>query len=97
MPMKSSNEELVNHFGLTRLRVKGFGNLRQRLLSLDEVRENILNPIVMVNNTNVEPTKLANFTEQRASLEIKTTEINEWFQISKVIIFSKPVAKSYPQ
>lgn len=92
-----SGEGLVNHFGLVRLRVKGSGNLRLRLLSLDEVQEDVLFPLVMAATTDTEPTLLANFTQQRASLEIKTTTINEIFQISKVVIFAKPVAASYPQ
>lgn len=47
--------------------------------------------------TNREPTVLANFIDQRAQLEGKTTLINETFNISKITIFVKPVATGYPQ
>lgn len=92
-----AGEELINHFGLTRFRVTGSGNLRLRFLSLDEVYEDVLAVLPMSAATDVESTRLANFTQQRAQLEIKTTEINEYFQISKIVIFTKPVATSYPE
>ena len=94
--MPKGNEELVNHFGAVRLRVSGSGNLRLRLLSLDEVKTQTLVPIVMSDPAYIEPTRLSNFTQQRASLEISTTMINEYFLISKIIIFTKPVATSFP-
>jgi hypothetical protein len=96
MAKQSSGEEVVNHYGAVRLRVAGSGNLKLRLLSLDEVRETILVPIVMADPNNIEPTRLSNFTQQRSQLEIKTTAINEIFHCSKVVIFIKPVATSYP-
>jgi len=91
-----TGEELVNHYGLIRLRVKGSGNLRLTLYSFDKLQSNILNPLVMNDLTSIEPTLLSNFTQQRAKLQITTTNSGEVFQISKVIIFIKPVAKSYP-
>lgn len=92
----SSGEGLINHYGLVRMRLRGSGNLLMRLLSLDEVKEFVLAPFVMQVNTDIEPTRLSNFTQQRAQLEIKTTVINETFQISRIVIFSKQVATSYP-
>lgn len=94
---KSANEELINHYGLVRLRVSGSASLRLSLYSLDEINQNVLLPIPIVSKTNIEPTRLSNITEQRTKLEIRTTEINETLQISKVIVYLKPVAKSYPQ
>lgn len=90
------NEESINHYGLVRLRIAGSASLRMRLLSLDEVRQNILTPLTLATPTNIEPTRLSNFTEQRAQLEISTTLIDETFVCSKIIIFTKPVASSYP-
>jgi hypothetical protein len=93
---RSSDEMLVNHFGFTRIRLTGSGLLHQRLQSLGEVREFVMVPLVMASPTDIEPTRLANFTQQRASLEGKTTQINEVFEISKIVVFSKQVATSYP-
>ncbi len=94
---KSVNEEVINHYGAVRLRVKGSANLKLKLFSLDEVKQSTLLPLTLSSTTNVEPNRLSNFTQQRAKLEIRTTEINEIFQISKVIVFVRPVAKSYPE
>lgn len=94
---RSANEEVINHYGAVRLRAKGSASLKLTLYSLDEIKQFSLLPIVIIANNNVEPNRLSNFTQQRAKLEIRTTEINETFQISKAIIFTKPVAKSYPE
>jgi hypothetical protein len=96
MAKKSSGEECVNHYGLVRLRISGAGNFRMRLQSLGEVREYVMVPLVMVDPTDIEPVRLSNFTQQRASLEGKTTAIDEVFEISKIIVFAKQVATSLP-
>lgn len=88
--------ELI-HFNATRLRVTGAGSLQLFLRSLDDVNNTQLASIVMSALTNREPTVLANFIDQRAQLEGKTTLINETFNISKITIFVKPVATGYPQ
>ena len=51
----------------------------------------------MAASTNIEPVSLANFTDQRAQIEFKTTEINETFSISRMVIFVRPTATGYPQ
>jgi len=96
-PKGSGGEETVNHYGLIRLRLNGSGNLRMTLYSLDKVESDVQSPIVMNSLTNVEPTALANFTQQRAKLQIKTTASGETFLISKIIVYLRPVAKSFPQ
>jgi hypothetical protein len=92
-----SNEEIINHYGAVRLRIVGSANLRLTLYSLDEVKVLPLIAVPLQSKTNIEPNRLSNFTQQRAKLELRITEINETFQCSKIIVFVKPVAKSYPQ
>lgn len=94
--MARSAGELIHHFGMIRMRVTGSGNLKMRLLSFDETTSSTLNSFSLSATTNREPTRLANFSEQRAQLEFKTTEINEHFVISKIIIFTKPIAVEFP-
>ncbi len=93
----SSAEEIVNHYGAVRLRVNGSASLQMTLFSLDEVQSNVLLPLTLSSITNIEPNRLSNFTQQRAKLQIKTTGLGETFQISKIIVFAKPVAKSFPE
>lgn len=96
MPKTSSDEEVINHYGSVRLRVYGSGNLMLFLRSFSNTKTSTLLPLIMRTRTNIEPTRLANFTQQKASLEIRTTEINEIFNINKIVVFVRPVAKSYP-
>ena len=96
-PKSSFGEGNINHYGAVRLRVAGSGNLRLRLLSLDEVKTTTLTPLVLSDPNYIEPTRLSNFTQQRSQLEMKTTAINEVFHCSKIILFTKQVATSYPE
>lgn len=91
------SEEVINHYGAVRLRVTGIANLKLKLFSLNEIKQFNLLPLTIQSRTNIEPNRLSNFTQQRAKLEIRTTELDEVFNISKVIIFVRPVAKSYPE
>lgn len=93
----SSYGENINHFNGIRVRVLGNGNLRPTLFSLSDVYEQVLIPLNMEEATNIQRTQLANFIQQRASLELKTTEIDEVFTISRIILFVKPMFTSVPQ
>ena len=93
----SGGEELINHYGAIRLRVTGSASLYMALYSLNEVKQSVLLPIPVISVNNVEPNRLSNFTQQRAKLEIRTINIDETFQISKIIVFVKPVANSFPE
>lgn len=90
-------EGQIFHFNAVRLRVTGTGNLDMELQSLDEIYINTLVPLAMTNLTNREPTQLANFNQQRALLRLSTDELDERFVISRIIIYIKPVATSFPQ
>ncbi len=87
----------LNHFTAIRTRVRGSGNLNISLISYDDVYSQSLTPIAMVSLTNKTPTQLANFTQQTARIRIETNEIDEIFQISQILVYSKPVASSFPQ
>lgn len=85
------------HFNAIRIRVTGSGNLQLFFRSLDDVNNVQLTSIPMEIVTNKEPTVLANFIDQRAQIELRTTEIGEVFSVSKIIVFLKPVSTGYPQ
>lgn len=94
---KSVDEEVINHYGAVRTHTTGAGNLKLTLFSLDEIVISPLMPLVLKARNNIEPNRLSNFTQQKAKLEFRTTEINETFSCNKIIVFVKPVAKSYPE
>lgn len=95
MAAKGSIGEIL-HAGAVRLRVTGSGTLDLHLHSLDNVVNSQLKSFTMSNTTSKEPIILANFKQQRIQLELTTTEIDEVFTISKIVIFVKPVAEGYP-
>lgn len=85
------------HIGVIRMRVTGSGEMDLYLRSLDDVRNVQLPSTTLQPTTNREPTTLANFIEQRAQLEGKTTEIDETFNVSTIILYYIPVSSGYPQ
>ena len=98
MARKSSGSgENEWHVVGTRLRVTGAGNLQLRLSDYDNGQIQSLVPLPMLAATRFEPTRLANFQSQRVRLEGGTTEINEVFRISRIVIYAKTVAMEYPQ
>ena len=91
-----SKGEGIVHFTGIRLRVNGTGNMRPTMYSLDRVLTLTLVPIPMLETTDRQLLRLANFQSQRMSLELKTTEINERFRINRVIIFAREVFTDFP-
>lgn len=91
-----SSGENISHFNAVRIRVNGTGALKLTLFSLDDENFEQLEDIQMADRTAVIPTTLANFIEQRCSLEIKTITINDHFKINRILVFSKFFASEYP-
>ncbi len=97
MAKKSAgNGELIHHVGAVRMRVTGSGSLDMELSSLDDIQAQTLVPFTMTSTTYIEPNRLANFKSQRIKLRFSVDQIDEWFQIRRIIIFAKPVETSYP-
>lgn len=93
---EGSTGEVISHYNGVRMRVIGQGQLKLTLRSLQGVRVQSLADLPMQMTTNIEPLRLANFMEQRVSLEIKTTALNDYFRINRIILFGKPVFSMYP-
>lgn len=93
---EQSSGENISHFAAIRIRLTGTGNLKMSVYSLDDVRSKTLVPFTMATTSRIIPTRLVNFTEQRASFELKTTEIDEKFRINRIVIYMKEVFTSYP-
>lgn len=94
-----SRGESINHFNGARFRVIGEGNLQVATYSpggdnTDILVETLL-PYAMSVTTDRQPTLGMNGRQQRLSLEIKVTEIDEWFQINRIVVFMKPLYTSF--
>ncbi len=91
------NGQLI-HLGAVRYRVIGSGNLLTDTHSLNDLsNSSVLPDYAMLSATNRELTVLANFIDQRIQLEIRTEEIDEWYDISKIVMYARQVATGYPQ
>jgi len=88
--------ENINHCNGVRLRVIGSGNLKFRLLGLSEAKTQTMTSLAMSSSTYIEPIRLANFKAQRFALELKTTEIDEIFNIQRIVMFVKATETMYP-
>lgn len=88
--------EGILHFGALRFRVQGFGSLLISLDGLDNIRHQNLKPLEMVANPGVEQTSLANFSNQRASLNLSTDEIDDIMKVNKIIFFAKSLYTGLP-
>lgn len=96
MAKKNQGGEYEHHVVSVRMRVTGSGNMDLALTDLDDIQTETLVPIVMAATTRIEPLRLANFQSQRVRLVGGVSEIDEWFQIQRILIFAKPVAQEYP-
>ena len=83
--------QFINHYVAVRLRVKGNGLLKTTLYSSDDIYNQPLTNLLMSSTLATSPSLLANFKQEKVSLEIKTTEISERFEIRRILIYSKPV------
>jgi hypothetical protein len=93
---QGSSGEYISHFNAIRIRAIGTGSLKLTLYSLQDIRFQQLADLPLAEATNIQPTRLANFMEQRASLELGTTSINDYFRINRILVFTKPTFTSYP-
>ena len=90
------NGEVLHCVGV-RLRITGIGNLHVQLQSLEAQQTSDLADVAMMTSTSREPTQLANFSSQRMRVKISTTAINEYFNLSKLVLFIRPISSGYPQ
>lgn len=96
MPNSNSVGDILHVAGV-RLRVTGSGNLKMSMRSLDdEVVVNLV-PTAMLATTSKEPFTLTNYLNQRGQLKVGTTSFDNYFVISKMVIFTKPIYSGYPQ
>lgn len=90
------NDEGICHYNAVRIRVVGSGVLQMAFFSLDNAINEVIAPVIMSNTSGIEPRSLANFITQRAFLELKTTEIDEIFNVNRIVVFAKPLWSEYP-
>lgn len=93
---QGSAGENITHFNAIRMRIQGEGNLQMSFISQDNVYTQDLAELPLKELNNIQPTRLANFMQQRAIFELHTEKRLEWFRINRIIIFTKETFSSYP-
>ena len=93
---QGSSGEAISHFNAVRMRVVGTGFLKMTFFSLQNQTYFQMADLEMSEITHISPIRLANFIDQRASLQIETHSINDYFKINRIIIFSREFAAEYP-
>jgi hypothetical protein len=93
---EASSGESISHFAAIRIRVNGVGDLEMSVHSLDDIKSKTLVPLTMTPTARIIPTRLVNFSEQRACFELKTTGFDNEFRINRIIVFMKEMYTSYP-
>jgi hypothetical protein len=89
--------ESILHFGAVTMRVQGEGDLIMTLFGINKVKSFIFtNPIQMNTSPRTEPTRLSNFNSQRAIFRFETNEKDDFLNISRILIWVKPVGTSFP-
>lgn len=96
MAKSSGGAENILHCTGVRLRVIGSGNLDMTLNSLDNVRSFPMIALPMTATAERELTRLGNFKSQRIQLTFSVNVLDEYFKVSKIVLFAKSSGTSYP-
>ena len=93
---EGSGGENISHFSTIRVRATGQGYLKMVVFSLDQVKKKDLVPFELKALNRIQPNRIVNFVEQRASFELYTTEANEYVRINRIIVYMKEIYTSHP-
>jgi hypothetical protein len=88
--------DFISHFTGIRMRITGSGTMRPSMMSQDDIITYPLAPITLSSTSRFHSFTLANVIEQRAHLQLKTTEINDDFAINRIILFGKTMFTQVP-
>lgn len=95
-------DDIVHHSHL-RMRVTGVGNLDTRLIGLYETSIAVDNPptsvLAVIPMQTATPRLVqfnANFEQQYTQIEVSVNLIDEFFYITKIVTYVKPVAVAFP-
>lgn len=84
------NENVV-HYCAYRIRAFGSGDLYGTFYDLAHNKSFACTKLPLELDTGIEPTKLADFTSQRAILRLEVRSIGDNFNVNRIIVFAKTV------
>jgi predicted transcriptional regulator len=92
---KSSGEN-IQHFSHFRMRAVGISNLRAVVHSMDYIKQKELTPVPTHVLSRIQPVRLVNVVEQRASFEFAHLVMDEYVKINRIVIYMKEIYTSTP-
>lgn len=86
----------VNHFVGVRLKAVGLGVVKVTVSGIDRVTTLNAKDITLSSAPGMELPRGFNFKSERASVKLRSDVLNDWFDISRVRVFTKPLYGSRP-
>ena len=93
---EGSSGENINHYSHLRIRFNGIASLRMAVHSMDYVKNKELVPIPARIFTRIQPIRLVNFVEKRATFEFAHLIMDEYIKINRIVIYTKEIYTSHP-
>jgi hypothetical protein len=93
---RGSRGEIISHFTGVTMRLVGDGEFKMRLSTFEDAAYQDLLPFQMSSTPGREPFRLANFNAQRTSFKGYTTDIDEVFEVNRIVLFGKDLWAEYP-
>ena len=93
----NDDEEEISHYAGVRVRAVGQGQINFVMQSLDTIYTDILSPLTLLTANATQPFQISNFVNQRAALRFYTQNTDDYMEVSKLIIYTTPIATGYPQ
>jgi len=93
---EGSSGENIQHFSTLRIRMVGTGDLLAVVHSMDYVKQKELLALHIFDKTRVQPNRIVNFVEQRASFEFAHVTMDEFVKINRIVIYMKEIYTSHP-
>jgi hypothetical protein len=91
-----SGGENIQHFSTIRIRATGEGTLRLAIHSLDIQNYKVLAPLVLQAYPRIQPNRLVNFVEQRASFQLSILDMDNYIRLNRIIVYMKEIYTSHP-
>lgn len=94
--LKSAVSGWLNHFNGLKLRVVGSGNLNINLYGEDDVTTATATAIAMSASPGLELSRPINFINEKMSVKLGVTAINETYEVSRLDVMAKALWRSRP-
>ena len=94
--MNQFMNESILHFGALRFRITGTGQMTATVYNLDKTQSFTPNSIQMDGIDGSEPLILTNLNTQRAILRMETNTQGAYFEVSRIVLYQKPIWEDYP-